>query len=43
MNEYGEVDKVNKYLDNLLEDSDVKSVEDISNNTFWVRFFTDIH
>lgn len=34
MNEYGEVDKVNKYLDNLLEDSDVKSVEDISNNTF---------
>lgn len=34
MNEYGEVDKVNKYLDNLLEDSDVKSIEDISNNTF---------
>lgn len=34
MSEYGEVDKVNKYLDNLLEDSDVKSVEDISNNTF---------
>ena len=28
MNEYGEVDKVNKYLDNLLEDSDVKSIED---------------
>lgn len=33
MSEYGEADRVNRYLDNLLGESDVQSVEDISNNT----------